>query len=341
MKPNIFKIATSEFSQDAFLVWLLGWADRECLTVDADLHACAVNFVRSLLREKADYDIRVVKAGRQWEHIDVWAEINGEYIIVLEDKKGMKEHSNQLERYANIAKKYYENNKIKYSFVYFKMEPQGNYSDVEGAGFRPFTRREMLPILEQYVKDVTKGRKNDILLDYYDDLKRLDDELNSFKMLPLKNWGSGRGSMAWKGFFETIQKEVGGGWNAWDYVSNRAGGFMGFWWNFHEEKYFDNRKFDIYLQLHEGQMVFRLRAYDPEYRVKTRDYYREILFRVAKEHGVEIKRYGRVGKYMGVAELIGDYREVKNGVIDMNATIENLHRMERVLDAVAKEMDRQ
>jgi hypothetical protein len=29
MKPNIFKYATSELSQDAFICWLLAWAKDE------------------------------------------------------------------------------------------------------------------------------------------------------------------------------------------------------------------------------------------------------------------------------------------------------------------------
>ena len=30
MKPNLFSIATKELSQDAFITWLLQWADDSC-----------------------------------------------------------------------------------------------------------------------------------------------------------------------------------------------------------------------------------------------------------------------------------------------------------------------
>ncbi len=30
MKPNLFSLATKELSQDAFLAWLLQWADPKC-----------------------------------------------------------------------------------------------------------------------------------------------------------------------------------------------------------------------------------------------------------------------------------------------------------------------
>lgn len=32
MNPNIFKIATSELSHDAFFVWLLQWAGKSSMT---------------------------------------------------------------------------------------------------------------------------------------------------------------------------------------------------------------------------------------------------------------------------------------------------------------------
>jgi len=152
MKPNIFEIATSELSQDALITWLLKWADNRYSAIDINLHSCAVNFVRSLIGKKADYDIKTVEAGRQWNNIDVWAEVNNDHFIVIEDKKGSKEHSDQLKKYGEIAKEHYKNEKIKIVLVYFKMEPQGNYSNIEDAGFSLFSREVMLSILEQYDK---------------------------------------------------------------------------------------------------------------------------------------------------------------------------------------------
>lgn len=158
-QPNIFEIATSELSQDAFITWLFKWADSKYSQVDRKLHSCAVRFVRSLVGQKEDYEIKSVEAGRQWNNIDVWAEVNNEYFIVIEDKKGTKEHSDQLKKYAEIAKKHYENEKIKIVLVYFKMEPQGNYSNIEDAGFSLFTREEMLAILKQYDEDTGNDKK--------------------------------------------------------------------------------------------------------------------------------------------------------------------------------------
>jgi len=332
-RPNIFKIATSELSQDALITWLLKWADSEYSPVDRKLHSCAVKFVRSLIRETEDYDIKNVKAGRQWNNIDVWAKVNDDYFIVIEDKKGTKEHSGQLKKYAERAKKHYENENINIVLVYFKMEPQGNYSNIKGAGFSIFTREEMLSILKQYYEDTDNDNKNDILTDYYFYLKELDEKIKSFETTEKWGW------YAWKGFFETIQKEIGG---EWDYVPNPSGGFLGLWWNWNY-KNLDGKEFQFYLQLEYGKLIFKLYVYKYEYRRELRDYYRRKLFTVAKADGIKdkIHKYGRIGQYMGVAKLKDDYRvKNENGLIDIASTIENLRKMKRFISLVASEIEK-
>jgi len=117
-KPNLFEIATSELSQDAFITWLLQWADKKYSQVDENLHSCAVSFVQALLNQTTDYKVEEIEAGRQWNNIDVWAEVNNEYFIVIEDKKGTKEHSDQSKRYAEIAKEHYKNEDIKIILIF-------------------------------------------------------------------------------------------------------------------------------------------------------------------------------------------------------------------------------
>lgn len=39
--PNIFDFATSELSQDAFLCWLIAWADSSQIENDETLNNCA------------------------------------------------------------------------------------------------------------------------------------------------------------------------------------------------------------------------------------------------------------------------------------------------------------
>ncbi|NEX23727.1 hypothetical protein G3480_26250 [Thiorhodococcus mannitoliphagus] len=45
-KPNLFAFATSELSQDAFLAWLLSWADPKYAAFDPPVHQCAARLVQ-------------------------------------------------------------------------------------------------------------------------------------------------------------------------------------------------------------------------------------------------------------------------------------------------------
>lgn len=59
MKPNLFHFATSELSQDAFICWLLSWADPKCEANDASLHRLAVVFLGKLLRAFGKKDLQL------------------------------------------------------------------------------------------------------------------------------------------------------------------------------------------------------------------------------------------------------------------------------------------
>ncbi len=65
MKPNIFRLATKELSQDGFFTWLLQWADHDLGRYDQQLNETAKDFVRLLLGQTPDFQINKVEAGRQ------------------------------------------------------------------------------------------------------------------------------------------------------------------------------------------------------------------------------------------------------------------------------------
>jgi hypothetical protein len=63
------------------------------------------------------------------------------------------------------------------------------------------------------------------------------------------------------------------------------------------------------------------------------------LYEIAKEQNIQIEPYGRFGKWMGIAKLKDDYRIPKeDGTIDLSATIENLKKIEQLLNAVAEKL---
>lgn len=84
--PNIFRLATKELTQDSFFVWLLLWADQAHSAIDPALNRAAQDFVKLLIGQSADYEVLNVNAGRQLQNIDLWAEVNDEYFICIEDK---------------------------------------------------------------------------------------------------------------------------------------------------------------------------------------------------------------------------------------------------------------
>jgi hypothetical protein len=329
-KPNLFNFATSELSQDAFIAWLLAWADKKYAEIDKNLHACAVNFVRELLGKDIDYDVETVNVKTQWNHIDVIAEVNavnGGFFILIEDKTGTSEHSNQLKRYLEFATGYCKDKKMTVVPIYFKTEEQSNLSTVIAAGYSIFTREKMLAIVGS-----NKSITNNIFCDYRDYLQKLDDKINGFKTIHIDKWHR----YQWMGFYSTIQKDLGG---TWDYVSNPAGGFMGFWWHW-IQKTLDDKKFAVYLQLEQHKFIFKVEVNGhSDQSSKLRDYCRKPLFEITKEQNVGIERYGRAGAYMGIAKLSGEYRiATTEGLIDLPATIANLKKMEQLLDAVAAKL---
>jgi len=151
MKPNIFRLATKELSQDGFFTWLLQWADNEHKQHDQQLNETAKDFVRLLLGQSADYQIDKVEAGRQWNNIDIWVEINDEYFIGIEDKTNTGEHSEQLERYKQIAIDHYKDKNLKLVFVYLKTgnESLSTLNKVKEKGYSVIDRKAVLQVLNK------------------------------------------------------------------------------------------------------------------------------------------------------------------------------------------------
>ena len=159
MKPNIFDIATKELSQDAFITWLLAFADNENQQYDKELNLCAKEFVSMLIKKQIpnfNEPILTVEAGRQWENIDVWAEVNGKYLIIIEDKTISSEHSNQLERYKEIAEKWCSENKYETPIcIYLKTgnESLSIFNAIKDKGYAIFDRTDFITLLNNH-KDI-------------------------------------------------------------------------------------------------------------------------------------------------------------------------------------------
>lgn len=288
MRPNLFDFATKELSQDAFLAWLLQWADPACAPSNLSLHAAASQFLVELISLQAvpPTSITRVVAGRQWEGIDVWAEINDSHLLIIEDKVGTGQHSGQLARYRATGQQWCEERKCALVSVYIKTQSDSSLRlrQVEEEGFAVLSRKKLLAFLDRY------EASSDIYNDFRDRLRVIEKNESGFAQKPIAHWGGDD----WKGFYQEIEAKrsiVN-----WGYVNNPEGGF----WNL-VLNWFDHEGVCPYMQIEQGNLCFKVgEVY--EQRREVREGYHHRLMESAPS-GLGLERPGRFGSgtYMTVA----------------------------------------
>ena len=326
MPPNLFQFATSELSQDAFICWLISWADPQYEKNHEALHGTALSLLNRFLELAGvpkPNEYRSVEVEKQVEKIDVLIRLNKEIVVVVEDKTDTKHHSNQLTRYLEAAEKKFPNNLI--AAIYFKTEDQSNYRAIEEAGFYPFRRQAFLSILES---GAASGVQSDIFLDYLSRLQHLEKLVGEYATLPIADWHSN----CWTGFFMELQQRLGEG--EWGNVSNSSGGFTGFWWHWKGARY---------LQLEEDKLCFKIKVEDKAKQALGWKEWHAVVMTEANGTDFKLKRpRRRQGTSMTVAVLEGDYREVDHrGLLDLERTLAVLKRAEAILNASVVRHDSQ
>ncbi|MGZ8190954.1 MAG: PD-(D/E)XK nuclease family protein [Methylococcaceae bacterium] len=266
-QPNLFKFATSELSQDAFICWLLSWENPEYQSVDANLHQCGMELVKALAQKSENFpkeiiDIQAIEVIRQYSFahkpktkqkrsiIDILCVVNGKFVFIIEDKTNTKDDRDQLKRYLDeIKTNGIKTNRINVKAceeinivpIYFKTYDQSNYETIKACGFEAFPRNEFLTILN---KGNAIGVTNSIFQDFRLHLQAIEDAVNSYEKLKINEW---KGDLVWTGFFLNLQRELDKG--DWRKVNNVAGGFMGFWWGIGCQ---------VYLQLQNERLCFKI-----------------------------------------------------------------------------------
>lgn len=331
LHPNLFQFATGELSQDAFICWLVSWADPKYKKSHEALHQTALSLLDRFL-ELADVpkpiEYRSVEVEQQFEKIDVLIRLNSEIVVLVEDKTHTDQHSNQLTRYLEAVRTKYPNDLI--AAIYFKTGDQSSYRAIEDAGFRPFRRHDFLSILEV---GTARGVQSDIFLDYFRQLQHLEKLVGSYATLPLIDWQlTELQRNCWTGFFIELQKRLGDG--DWGFVPNRSGGFMGFWWHARGTRY---------LLLEQEKLCFKVEVEDKAQQAVRWDEWHAIVMTEAKEMELTLKRPRfRAGMSMTVAVLEGDYRQVDDrGLLDLERTLAVLRKAEAMLDASVVRHDSQ
>lgn len=323
-RPNLFKHATSELSQDAFLCWLLEWADPAMAREDPEMHAIGQEFVRRCLQGSSSEgvdEIRSVQVRTQYAKCDVIALVNDRVVILIEDKAGTREHSDQLARYRSAlgASPTYGGKGV--VPVYIQTGDQANYAAIEKAGYHVILRGDLLQVLG-------KGRRarsaNAILSDFFEHLSKIETEVLSFRTDPLEDWSW----RAWQGFYTELKRALGTG--SWGYVANAGGGFQGFWWGWR-----GHTGNEQYLQLEQDALCFKIQTTEPDRRAELRREWNARVIDAGKELGLDVRRPARMGSgsTMTVARLEGDYRVGgPDRKLDWGATLQRIKLAEQVLE---------
>lgn len=226
-QPNIFTYATSELSQDAFIAWLLEWADPKFKTLNEPLHNLGTSFLVELLATKNIVlsQIESFEVKTQHHKIDVYVKLvmNNELIgIIIEDKVYSSNHSNQLIRYKDKISAEVD----QVVRIYFKTGFQHCYKEVVDKEYHPYNVKEFSALLRNGMK---QGVQNDIVSNYYNFISEREQEFddaknafNNYKSVSIANWNW----WSCSGFFNDHKKQFKAGW---DTIDNNRQTFLAFW----------------------------------------------------------------------------------------------------------------
>lgn len=326
--PNIFSFASSELSQDAILAWFLSWADPSMREQDPSLNNIAVSLLQRMLGVDSSFDIHSVNVGCQWQKIDIWAEVNDDIFLIIEDKTDTSVHDNQLERYLELAKDHYKDER-RILGVYVKTgnEPQSVINQIKKTGYVVLERIDVLKCIDNY-----RGQ-SDLVKYFLMHLQGLENDTNSFKEKPYPEWSW----YAWQGFYKELENYLDI--DNWGYVPNRAGGFLGIWWSggtIEDEEY---GTLNMYLQIEQPEKLCVKIAFEgnKDSRTSVRNKYHQILFEKARELGISIHdpaKFGN-GTYMTIGVV--DLNDILGkGIINIDETISRLHVYEGLVTECSK-----
>jgi hypothetical protein len=325
-EPNIFRIATKELSQDAFFTWLLQWADDDNAVSNQQLNDTAKDFVKFLIQQQHDtstLEIKKVKADRQWKNIDIWAEVNDAYFLVIEDKTNSAEHSEQLERYRNIAIEEYKDRNFNHVFIYLKTgnESLTTLKKAGEKGYAIVDRKALLSVFNQ------RQVHNEIFNEFKEHLTALEAQTNSFTTFDniISDW------RAAEGFYIKLQ-ELLGEWTDWRYVANQTGGFLGFWCH-----WAGTNEYDLYIQIENAfdygiKLVIKIGDWTPS----TALLY-QILSEIqpySQKHGLTLSKPDkyRAGETSTLAIIQNPFTVDTDGTLDIDQFIQTLKKLEKILD---------
>jgi len=259
-KPNIFKYATNELSQDAFIAWLLAWSDENYKDEYSELHKLGKELLKAMCggeEWKLGKPIKDSNIELEWtykandkkrkERIDILASLENKVgekaYLIVEDKVFAGLNIEQLQNYKNtIANELGKGAKIK--CVHIKT---GNFpltrqlcEQLKDRDYVLIYRELMLKILNKYNGD------NQIVIDFKTRWQEFEDETNSFINGNLSTWSW----RAWEGFGNYLHKEFHIYDSHWNYTNNpEDGNYIFCAWHWQSIPSFKNEDVVMYIQI--------------------------------------------------------------------------------------------
>ena len=348
MKPNLFKYATRELSQDAVICWLIEWSGTQDEgESEKALRKLGRAFVEALLAKHGATltgDVHPTQIYQQNLGIDVLARVRDHetsHVLLIEDKTDTDQHSDQLERYRQkVLNEDSELGKVHEPSVrpiFLKTGNQSLWKDrriERDSGYKVFARRDFLRVLDRYPGD------HPIVTDFRDHLRRLETAFTGYRHWNGNDDRRDWTSSAWEGFFRCLEgclleDSLIPDWGS---VSNPRGGFLGFWWHWVDTRAGDS----LYLQLEiepgkpeRQKLCFKVERGDhggDEVR-EARDKYHDAI--LAAGDGAVVRparmRVGRQSMTVGVWK--GDWLAFGADTrLDMDRTVANLRKAEHIVE---------
>lgn len=339
--PNLYGFATKELAQDATIAYLLAWADPAYRDHIRALNTLGTELLRSLLQTK-EVDLPPIETlciKTQVDRIDIVVKINaGEngVLLIIEDKVSAREGQNQIERYKETAEEKYRDQYGcgRLVAVYLKTGNESKASLPSKDKCGRFMRRDLLDVLNKF-----QDTGNTIVDDFRTHLQNWEDDTNRWESASYEEWEWRQ----WEGFYAELEHRWDGCCE-WGYIANPAGGFLG-WWS--DPDYCigtEARYASLYIQIHNAtRLTVRLGSGKAMDKVDPQSMYQ--VLDALNEEAFDDIRIEKAGKFKGggaaaVAAVSfdehGPWLAVdSNGVVNMDATIERLRRLEELLEKVA------
>lgn len=227
---NLFHWANKELSQDAFLCWLIQWASKEHAAASGILHEIGRKLVEALISKSEPFvsqskpfilpEQSTMTIFKQYLRLDLAVRIetpSGNYALLIEDKVNAEIY-NDLAQYRSILEKDEHFKNCEFILpILIKTGDQCSYIPAESAGFKTFLRKDFLNFLAPYRQQC---KSNSILDNFYSHLSAVEEEVESFRNLPIGSWQWN----SWKGFYNYLSRRSP--FIVWHYVPNKSGGFL-------------------------------------------------------------------------------------------------------------------